>query len=617
MTQMTMFGTEVEQILKNVDGQFSTPQPGAEQPTSFEFAKYKQKISKIESDSAPLQERINRWRRARNIEIDIKRLRDERRIAANETMIPERVIDKNVTRSVPPYISFLQKSRRFAVFVPQTTQLNTEPLENAFTRACKFKGWERSFYKLVDGSVFLGADAQEILFDERAPGNVVVRHVGRDRINVPEGTEDIEAQDCIIVHQFITSSRLRRFVKKYGWNEAAVNSVLGENGEKGTDECPDKTHDIRKVYCKPDDSDYVYVGYMHPSCDAWLKEPTPLFLGRKQKVVKTVQQPVTAMTPTGMPVTVMQPVSQETWEPVYETQYPVFIFNYRETENKRINEYRGRAFNDEFKQEAATALWSALVNRAIKSADLYASPANPTAQGTGVPKATTNQLSPNVIYDNQLVFWSMPGPEPSLNGAIQQLAANSTDDINQPSWTVNNRRDSEKTATEIQAAQSQESEINTVELTLFSVYLRDLFTRLWEIIKSRAEQGAIKFLDNHPQRAEFLAESYDIFAAGDVDVIKRNEDIQKMRMDWPVISNTAAAPAFLIDYIQKSYPDSAHKYIPAIQQSMQQQQSQAALLKLVQGLMQQFGANMTPEQMAGAQQVIQAALPQAGGQANG
>jgi hypothetical protein len=415
-----------------------------------------------------------------------------------------------------------------------------------------------------------------------------------------------------VVHQFITSSRLKRFVQKYGWNKAAVDEVISSAGKDSKDS-PDITHDIRKVYCKPDGTDYVYVGYMHPSAKDWLKAPAPLYLGRQKKITSIEMRPQIEMMPgldgLPVPVTVMTPVPVEKWQPIYETQYPIYVFTYRETECKKISEYRGRAFSDEYKQEAATALWSGFINRVLKSADIYASPANQTSSGTGVPKISTEQLKPNAIYDNPIAFWSAPGPEPSMGNALQMLATNTTDDINQPAWTVNNRRDSEKTATEITTATQKESEINTVELMLFSVYLRDVFTRLWEIIKNRAEQGKISFLEGNKDRERLLSQPYDIFAAGDVDVIKRAEDIQKMRLDWPVIQTTAAAPLFLIDYIQKSYPDSAHRYIAAIQQSMQQQQSQAALLKVIQGLVDQFGSSIAPEQMAQIQQIIKATTP--------
>jgi hypothetical protein len=62
--------------------------------------------------------------------------------------------------------------------------------------------------------------------------------------------------------------------------------------------------------------------------------------------------------------------------------------------------------------------------------------------------------------------------------------------------------------------------------------------------------------------------------AGDVDVVEREKLIETMQQSWPVYQATGAAIPFLVDLTEKLFPDSAPKYIKAIQQQVQQNQSQ-------------------------------------------
>ncbi len=160
-----------------------------------------------------------------------------------------------------------------------------------------------------------------------------------------------------------------------------------------------------------------------------------------------------------------------------------------------------------------------------------------------------------------------------------------------------NRKDSRKTAKEIGAAQQQQTLLNSVQLTLFSTFIRQIYSFVWLIVQSQALQNKIQFLliqkevpIQHPMvpgqtmtgnngqpmtqtiwvnDSQMIGQRYSIRAAGDVDVIAKEEMIQKMQKDWPVIMNTALKDVFLMDYVRLCYPERQQQYSQALQQGSQ------------------------------------------------
>jgi len=586
---------------------------------TFDYQKYKAELDKLESDWAPEREAVTKNRMTRMIDIDVQSMRTSGKLAKDETVIPNRIIDNNIRRELPAYISYLIQSRRACIFKAKgktaNKQLNVEPLESEFTRVFRYTGWENVFYKTLDGACTHGTDAVEICTDSNMPGRLMNRHIGRDKLLYDKNAVHIQACSKIIVELDLSVKQLKKFQKKYGWDEASVNKLLQEGKEQV---CFDKVFHVKKVFFHVDTDEYVRVAYYHSECDNWLSAPTPLFLGRKEVITEqTMEEVPIGVMPDGTVATSLQPKTIDKWVDVYETQYPVVLLSYSESESPKILDRKGRVYYDKFKQEAATAIRSSIVNTAVRSSNVYASPKQPTGTGTGIPKITVNTLVPGHIYDNGIDFWSLPSVDQSLLKVDQFLDATNSSETNQVAWAVNNREDSRKTATEVASAGRKEAEINTVQVTLFSTFLRELCEYWWPIVKSLALQDAIDFLSNVPleQRSALLIGVYDLAAAGDVDVIKRDENLNKMRTDWPVISNTPLAPIFLSDYLRQSYPDKGEQYAQQLMAEMAQQQAAAsqqnALLTALTGMVEQFKEQLTPEQQQQLANVIQAATPKA------
>ena len=166
----------------------------------------------------------------------------------------------------------------------------------------------------------------------------------------------------------------------------------------------------------------------------------------------------------------------------------------------------------------------------------------------------------------------LDAPDPQMFTAIQLLVSSNQQETSQVNFAETNKQaDSRKTATAIRAATQQASQLSGVQVTLFSVALKQQFTYECNIIKSRVITGLIKV---NPIVAPLYARYWTVKPSGDVDVIEKQQLIQAMMTAWPVIQNTGAAIPFLTDLLEKEFPDSAAKYVAAMKAQMQQQQAQ-------------------------------------------
>jgi hypothetical protein len=151
-------------------------------------------------------------------------------------------------------------------------------------------------------------------------------------------------------------------------------------------------------------------------------------------------------------------------------------------------------------------------------------------------------------------------------------------ETNQVNFAANNRQDSRKTAKEIAAAQQQSSLINSVQVTLFSAYLRDVYKLVWRIAQSQALQGLIIIVPIYDETGNvignndaMISKEYEILPAGDVDVIQRQEKLDRMMSFWPVMQTTPLAEAFLMDILASAFPDSFDRYKKLMEQAKQEQ----------------------------------------------
>lgn len=528
-----------------------------------EFLKIKPRLERLITEFVPVQTRTSNNRMERFKDINIKALRDKQELKADQYLLPVRTIESNIRREQPAYINYLKQSRRLLIFKDIVEPLRvTTSLEDEFSRGMTYSGWEIPQFKCIDGSQTHGWDAVEVVFDETKPLHVGIEHVGNDRLIFP--VDAINIQDCEIICKLVTvtSKQLKRLAKDFQFSPIEIQKLLDLQSENKKE----ATINIYKKFCKYEN--IVYVSWFSLKCDDWLKAPDKLYLGRNQLETTVIEVPVPTIDPiTGQPTVVMQPQTQQNWVPVNESLYPIFILPYNETEQFKIVSHKGRVFLDKPKQEAKTANLSQFLNGCQRGSTLYPSPK--TGYEKTAKEVETIKLGDSLIPPFPIDYFTPPYPDAVMLSLQQYLDTYDSQEIGQINFAALNRKDSRKTATEVSAAQQEASQLSSVQLTLFSTFIREVYTFAWEIVKSRAAQEKIVFLvDQETGRndIESVNRLYDIRAAGDVDVVKRSELIQQYKEFWPVIANTPLANIFLSRLVRLIFPDEGDMYANILSQ---------------------------------------------------
>lgn len=544
--------------------------------SQVEFSTVRTHLQSMVNDWEHFREKAKENRKTRDVEVSVEVMRREGSLDEDETLVPVRVIDTNITRDLPPYVNYVKNSRRLSIFTCLSNpDLKTDKLELEFTRGMTYPSWEVPIFKLLDGAATHGWDATEVVFDSSKPCNVSVEHIGFDKLFWPRSCKDIQQAKRIIREYDYTLIELRKFCKQYGWEAAQVNNIINarKSGKKDAE-----TNKIYKTLFKEDGVVMCAWFSLEDGCSDWLKKPAQHYIGIDE------QQPNPM---TGQPI----------WTPKPVVEYPIEILPYRESEKPKLVDKKGRVYLDAPKQEATTGILSSYLNGLSRATRVFASPKQDDGTGNSVRALENTEMQGGTIMDKPLDFFNIPYPDPQTLKALQWLDTSNSQETNQTNFAVMNREDSRKTAKEMSLAEQQGNMLNSVQLTLFSTYMRKTYGLCWLVVQSQALQGEIKFLlvnqpkpqmsmtapnqplmnqqtgqpmmqDNWVNDIQTLSQDYDVRAAGDVDVVQKEERKQQMKQDWPVVQQTGLATAFLSDYIRLAYPDKGDQYAQILQQSV-------------------------------------------------
>ena len=568
----------------------------------MDYSTAREKLKALIDAWEPQREYTESCRRMRKVDVDVQALQSSGILKQDETIIPIRTIDTNIKREQPAYVGYLKQARRLAVFKNlENIQQNTELIEENFTLGMTYKNWEIPWFKVIDGAQLCGWDSVEVEFDTNRPLHAGLDHIGNENLIFPLDTKNIQACELVIRRYEITTKQLERFVTQFGFNKEQVDMTVAKNrSEKDKDRCVE----IFKCWFR-DTNGVVFVAWFdNKSGTDWLKSPAKLFLGRRVQ-----GQPMFDMLGNEMPGQM---------EDVDETEYPVAVLLYGITEEPYIIQSRGRAFYDQPRQEAQTGLWSSCVNGALRASNVYGSPGQPDATGGKLSRVDVN-LEPGIIYNQPLTFWSTPYPSDMLIKAAQTLDTQTQQETGQTNFAVNNREDSRKTATEIQAANVQASLLSSVQVSMFSTFVREVYCVCWKIVQAQAIQEVIPFLQveltvvdplgvpstKRANNIPGISQNYDIRAAGDVDVVQRAEKLQRMQSMWQIVAATGAAPVFLLNMLKTMFPEDAKMYEQALQQGSAEKQLIGNLGNVIKTLVTDEAGGLKPEYQAQAQQLQQ------------
>lgn len=558
-------------------------------PDLLAWDKAKSSIASLVADFNSEVESTTRRRNLRQIDIDVEAERKASRILADETMIPQRVIDNNIKKGMASYMNYTRQSRRLVIFTPtdgQKTDGKVEKLEDEFTRGMRYTGWDIAHEKTIDSGSLHGWGWGEVVYDPTKPLHVGIEYHEHERVIFPLCSEDVQANDMILVEHQYSAFKLRRCVDKHGWSKDVVDKLIGQ--KLGEDKTTEKRELIQvfKVFIKHEGQ--VFVGWANKEAEQWLKEPAPLDLN--------LRTPVQEMNPLGVPVMTLAPVPIE--------MFPVFMFCYEETERPRLVDHKGRAFYDVYKQEAQTAVWSAFVNACNRAAGLYGSVDQATDGGP--PKQQKVVLKSGHLIDKKVQFWQPQYPDPVMLEAVQQSEVLNANETGQTTFAVMNKgAGSRTTAKEMSVAENDKQLLGSVSLLQLSRYYGAVYTFVWHVVQNLALQGDINFMVD-PQTGkndiETIKRPYTVQPAGDIDFIKR-EELKKTYMNmWSVVSGTPIALPFLARMLKLFLPEDGEMFADLLEAG-----NPAQLVGAMETIME---ALLTPEAVQGLppeqqQQIIQ------------
>lgn len=558
----------------------------ADKQDKYSFEKLKSKVSRISKQWKDEKALTDERRELRYLNVNVEEERKTGRFKPHEIYIPIRLIDDNIRKEAPQYIAYLTSSRNSAIFKCKTEldpSLDIQVLENSFTKMVRFLGWELPFFKNLDGTQHHGWACVEVVFDSDKPGHFAVEDIAHENLWFSIDLENLQRGPFLVRNCKVTKEEISKF--KDVNEEEVANLFKDIDKEEGYLYA---TTEVQKVFYKNEDNGLIYVCWLcYDRSKTFLRPPKPLWLGKMYQVKDTLtQQPLLGVD--------NQPVQAK----IYETQYPIELLPYIVSENGRLVSVKGRAFFDEYVQEASSSLVSSIVNSWYLASQVMASPSNPVSGGQA--EETDIVIKMGKIYSEPLEFFHMPYPDATGMSLVQGLITQNQSETSNVNFAVNNREDSRKTAKEITAAQSQASLLSGVQVTLYSIFLRNVLTRCWSIAKSQMEQGLLETSLN----PAFLNYDYDLYSAGDSEVITRDEQLSKLQQAWPVFATTPAAPIILKAIVDLAFPMLAEDINKALT-GTNPASIVAAMMATIQGFMKECPQAIQPQDQVKLQQVLQ------------
>lgn len=471
----------------------------------------------------------------------------------SETFVGMRVIDENILRETPIFLKYLESSPRQLVFIPldQPPDFPTELLEVNFTKYMRYDGWQAPLYSTFDSAALHGWCFVEIIVDETKPSGLAIEYIEHNCLLFRLKSKHIQTNEMVLRRYTWSAYEFRRNAKRNNFDPEITKTVLAN-----TEDNVERSYKVYKLFFKETEQmtdgtfeDVVKCAWFcDESGQKLLKQPYVHNCGRLD----------------------------ELGQPVPSTRFPFMGLKYRLTENTELGRAYGRATLDEYSQEGQTVLMTSYVNACKRASNFYPSLKQDNTTSTTVEAGV--KLKPNHIMLRSLDIFSMPYPDPVIGQAINLLNGRNLQSAGQTDYAAQNRKDSRKTATEIQAAQEQAVMLSGVSVFTISQFLLEVFKYQWEILRDNALAGHNDFMGylDPDLRMQLLMTQYILRPAGDIDFIERQEKIQRMLQYWPIFAQTPIAGLFLKKLTSVIMPNEAQELIDGIDKAEAAQQVAAA-----------------------------------------
>lgn len=586
-----------------------------------DYKKLEDKIKTLKDGMEELQVKQRESRKLRYSEVDVEAQRKAGRIGPDELWVSRHLINNNIMREQPSYIQYITQSQRAVICEDEIDKSNDLTLlDQDLTAKIRYEDWEQDMFPNVDGFQANGYGIMELVEDSSTTGDLSYESVEYADFGFLADSRKIQQLEMTGRWCYFTRTKLTELCgdptkpKDSNWDKTQVDKVLASEPSANVAledyELKDKSlYPIMKVMFRI--NGVVNVGWAYaPLCDDWLRKPRPLYIGRRQliepqppEVNPMTQQPadpnaasmfasfqqakMQAMGKFDMTQWAISIVAQGMTppsKPSFETMYPYTMFPYLNSENSTISNLKGRVYLDQDAQEAVSSLTSSTITQARRSAGLYGSK-DASDPNDDVLMQSNITLKPNSIVNSKVSFTYLPSPEPGMFSSIQTLEAANQNESGNVNFAVMNRKDSRKTSEEMKMAQSESQSLDTVQVVNFSIALKKLYGQMSEIIKSRVISGLIIV---NATVLPLYGRKFKVKPSGDVDVIEKAQMVETMMNAWPVVKDTACASVFLMDLLEKMFPNNAAKYVKAMSDASAQQNSQQ--MQMLKSAMEQIKA---------------------------
>lgn len=513
-------------------------------PTELKFTELKPQVDSLISDWRHEEEKVKTRRAYRRLDDAHDELVERGVLLEDEIYIPKRLIDRRIKEEVPIQVNFITSSDRLLVLKCLNDEsYNPENLERAFATYMRYPGWIIPWIRAFDATALHGGCALEVAFDPSKPFYCRLDYIRRDDLMFPKDATSIQGCEHIVRRYFFRPFELETFPDEYNFDKSEVKKLLTSyTGSKRADKIP-----IYRVFTKV--NGIVYVWWHSGTCNGFLKPPEPLKLGIYDKFEayafsKSLSDgDINAKIPDQLPI----------------SNYPIFWLSYELIEDNELLASRGRVHRDLADQEAISALWTAIINGAIKASRIYPSFINDPSSPAGVSENTP--LKGNTIYNREIKIQRVDYPAAELLTVAQQASVDATAMTGRVDFAAFNRRDSRKTAREISAALQQQEVLSSGVLASQSSTILDIYLLCWQIGISQVLLGNIKF----PVSSEEIINHEFRFAfSGDTDVIQRSTRMNVIMQTFGILQNTPVGPEILVYLVENFFPEKASQWVPII-----------------------------------------------------
>lgn len=531
-----------------------TPADVVAPQTPFKFEDEQQILQTLETARNEEQTKTTKRREFRRHRVNVQKLRDDKLLSADQTIIPDRTIEQNIKAEKVAYNDFMNKSPHILAFNDYMyPTANFDVLNTFATNLFRYPGWKKPWRKAIDARLVHGGVAMELVPAPSTPGLAKVEYIRREDLLIPAKTRDINS--CMRVgrrYQW-TKQQFKTFAQEFGFDELSAKKVEEHYKASGD------FITVVKWFAK--ENGVVHIAWFADiavGLTSYLKSPEPLKIGLMDVAPLTPEQLIAEQlgAQPGPPQFVHRPVSK----------YTIYLLTYQEEEDEEYLETQGRVALDIHTQEAITAVLSATVNGATRAAQLY-----PTVEGVpgdGIKTDSSHVLKPDCVYTGKYSLFQPPWPNAIALSIVQALSTRNAQASGQTDFASMSREDSAKRATELTLAKQEADELSSLGMSLWSEAQLDLYLDWWEIIKSGIVTKAVQIPEDLSNSGIDLAsKSLRATMAADSYVVKKAETTQRRVQFYSLVQGTKFQEPYFETMITELFPEDVDKWKQSIAQS--------------------------------------------------